>query len=52
MSNDQQNQSHSSNMEFLTFTLDNENYGVDILKVREIRGREKIRELHDTPNYV
>jgi purine-binding chemotaxis protein CheW len=52
MSNDQQNQSHSSNMEFLTFTLGSENYGVDILKVREIRGWEKIRELHDTPDYV
>ena len=52
MSSDQQNQSHSSNMEFLTFTLGNENYGVDILKVREIRGWEKIRELHDTPDYV
>lgn len=52
MSSDQQNQSYSSNMEFLTFTLGNENYGVDILKVREIRGWEKIRELHDTPDYV
>ena len=52
MSNDQLNQSLSSNMEFLTFTLGNENYGVDILRVREIRGWEKIRELHDTPDYV
>jgi len=43
---------HSSSMEFLTFTLGSENYGVDILKVREIRGWEKIRELHDTPEYV
>ena len=52
MNTDKQTQSHSSNMEFLTFTLGRENYGVDILKVREIRGWEKIRELHDTPDYV
>jgi purine-binding chemotaxis protein CheW len=52
MNTDKQTQSHSSNMEFLTFTLGRENYGVDILKVREIRGWEEIRELHDTPDYV
>ena len=52
MSNDIKNPDHSSSMEFLTFTLGSENYGVDILKVREIRGWGKIRELHDTPGYV
>ena len=52
MSIDQQNQMSSSKLEFLTFTLRDENYGIDILKVREIRGWEKIRELHDTPEYV
>ena len=52
MSIDQQNQHSNSKLEFLTFTLGNENYGVDILKVREIRGWEKIRELHDTPDFV
>ena len=52
MNPDQNTQSHSSNLEFLTFTLGSENYGVDILKVREIRGWGKIRELHDTPEYV
>ena len=38
--------------EFLTFTLGSENYGVDILRVREIRGWEKTRELHGTPVFV
>jgi purine-binding chemotaxis protein CheW len=39
-------------MEFLTFTLGSEHYGVDILKVKEIRGWGKIRELHGTPDFV
>ena len=52
MSIDQQNGNSNSRLEFLTFTLCNENYGVDILKVREIRGWEKIRQLHDTPVFV
>lgn len=52
MSIDNQDQDVSPNQEFLTFTLGDENYGVDILRVREIRGWEKIRELHDTPAFV
>lgn len=38
--------------EFLTFNLGDEGYGIDILKVKEIRGWEKIRELHNTPDYI
>lgn len=38
--------------EFLTFTLGDEAYGINILKVKEIRGWEKIRELHNTPDYI
>ena len=41
-----------SQSEFLTFTLGDEQYGVDILKVKEIRGWEALRELHDAPAYV
>ncbi len=52
MSVDHQNHIATSKLEFLTFTLGSEIYGVDILRVREIRGWEKIRELHDTPKYV
>jgi len=39
-------------LEFLTFTLGLEDYGLDILKVKEIRGWESIRELHNTPAYI
>lgn len=38
--------------QFLSFTLGGEDYGVDILKVREIKGWEEVRQLPDTPNYV
>ncbi len=38
--------------EYLTFSLGNEHYGVDILRVKEIRGWEPLRELHDVPDYV
>ncbi len=52
MSINQQRQQNNSRLEFLTFNLGNENYGVDILKVMEIRAWEKIRELHNTPCFV
>ena len=38
--------------EYLTFTLGEEQYGVDILKVKEIRGWESLREIHDVPKYI
>jgi len=38
--------------EYLTFTLGDEQYGVDILKVKEIRGWENLREMHDVPEYI
>lgn len=38
--------------EYLTFILGDEQYGVDILKVKEIRGWEPLREMHDVPDYV
>lgn len=40
-----------SRQEFLTFSLGEEQYGVDILKVKEIRGWENLREMHDVPAY-
>ncbi len=50
----EQNQTDNLNerLEFLTFTLGQEDYGIDILKVKEIRGWEKIRELHNTPDFI
>jgi purine-binding chemotaxis protein CheW len=38
--------------QYLTFNLGGEDYGVDILRVQEIRGWEELRPLPDTPDYV
>ena len=38
--------------EFLTFTLGSEEYGVDILKVQEIRGYDTVTRLPDAPHYI
>ncbi len=38
--------------QYLSFTLGDEDYGIDILKVQEIRGWEEAHPLPDTPNYV
>lgn len=38
--------------QYLSFSLDGEDYGIDILKVREIRGWESVREIPETPDYV
>lgn len=39
-------------LEFLTFTLGAENYGVDILKVQEIRGYDTVTRIPDAPTYM
>lgn len=38
--------------QYLTFMLGGEEYGVDILKVQEIRGWESATEIPNTPDYV
>jgi len=38
--------------EVLAFTLGNEEYGVDILKVQEIRGYEKTTQIANAPEYI
>jgi purine-binding chemotaxis protein CheW len=38
--------------EFLTFTLGSEEYGVDILKVQEIRGYDTVTRIPDTPAFI
>ncbi len=38
--------------QYLSFTLGGEDYGLDILKVQEIRGWETVRPLPDTPDYI
>ena len=38
--------------EYLTFTLGREEYGVDILKVQEIRGYDAVTRLPDAPEWI
>jgi purine-binding chemotaxis protein CheW len=38
--------------EYLSFTLGGEDYGVDILRVQEIKGWEEVRPLPNTPDYI
>ena len=38
--------------EFLTFTLGNEEYGIDILKVQEIRGYDAVTAIANTPEFL
>lgn len=38
--------------QYLTFTLENEEYGVSILEVQEIRGWESATKIPNTPHYV
>lgn len=38
--------------QFLTFELAGEAYGIEILKVQEIRGWEPIRKIPNTPDYL
>jgi purine-binding chemotaxis protein CheW len=41
-----------SSRQYLSFSLGEEDYGVDILRVQEIKGWEGVRPLPDTPEYV
>lgn len=38
--------------QFLTFTLQNEEYGIEILKVQEIKGVSKITPIPNSPSFV
>ncbi len=38
--------------EYLSFTLGDEHYGVDILKVQEIRGYDAVTRVPDAPDYI
>ncbi len=43
---------NSTGGEYLSFTLGNEHYGVDILKVQEIRGYDAVTRVPDAPDYI
>jgi purine-binding chemotaxis protein CheW len=38
--------------EFLTFTLGHEEYGMDIIKVQEIRGYDTVTHIANTPEFI
>jgi purine-binding chemotaxis protein CheW len=42
----------SSLRELLTFTLGREEYGIDILKVQEIRGYDAVTTIANTPEFI
>ena len=41
-----------ANAEFLTFRLGGEEYGIDILRVQEIRGYESVTRIANTPDFI
>src|SRR5512141_2832591 len=38
--------------EYLAFTLGSEEYGIDILKVQEIRGYDRVTEIPNAPAFI
>lgn len=38
--------------EYLTFKLGDETYGIEILKVQEIRGYDQVTQIANTPDYI
>jgi len=46
------NENAATGGEFLTFTLGPEEYGIDILKVQEIRGYDSVTTIANTPNFI
>jgi purine-binding chemotaxis protein CheW len=38
--------------QFLTFTLQDEEYGIEILRVQEIKGFSKVRPIPNAPHYI
>jgi len=48
----QENQTLSSSGEYLAFTLGDEVYGIDILKVQEIRAYEVVTKIANAPDFL
>ena len=42
----------AGNNEYLSFTLGKEEYGIDILKVQEIRGYDAVTTIANTPEFI
>jgi purine-binding chemotaxis protein CheW len=52
MSNEKAVDSTDPGKEFLAFTLGSEEYGIDILKVQEIRGYETVTRIANAPEFI
>jgi purine-binding chemotaxis protein CheW len=52
MQADQGQAAESTSRELLTFTLGSEEYGIDILKVQEIRGYESVTTIAHAPEFI
>ncbi len=48
----QVNETAAHNRELLTFTLGSEEYGIDILKVQEIRGYDAVTTIANSPEFI
>lgn len=47
-----QQRSDVARLEFLTFTLGDEHYGLDIMQVKEIRGYEAVTKIANAPPFI
>jgi len=52
MQANQEQTAESASRELLTFTLGDEEYGIDILKVQEIRGYEAVTTIANAPEFI
>ena len=52
MQEKQEKAAESKSRELLTFTLGNEEYGIDILKVQEIRGYDAVTTIANSPEFI
>ena len=52
MQNDQGKAVNEQGRELLTFTLGSEEYGIDILKVQEIRGYDAVTTIANAPEFI
>ena len=48
----EEQKSSGGTQELLTFTLGGEEYGIDILKVQEIRGYDAVTAIANTPDFI
>ncbi len=47
-----ENETSTDTREYLTFVLGDESYGIEILKVQEIRGYDAVTKIANTPDFI